>query len=278
MNVSEPGVLPGSQVYLHMPTEFARRHLFYSHIGGAYHCDAPYQVQRDYLESYIIFLVTEGQLDVDYRSQQLQAGPGQVVVLDCKYPQTYGMSHPGQFKWFHFTGNASQAYADLLYASKGAIIEGADPAVIGPMIDPILQMMAEDTVDEHRVSSLVHQIFAELLSTRHEPYRYADPVVRAAIAFIESHARENITLEQIAASVNLSPFHFARIFKKHTACTPHEYLTNTRLKQAMQMLKQSRLSLDNIADQCGFNSATHFIRCFRQHLDMTPGQYRQLRF
>ncbi|MDD2458297.1 MAG: AraC family transcriptional regulator [Eubacteriales bacterium] len=275
---NEPGVLYDSKIYPHVPSEFARKNLFYAHVGGSYHCTPPYRVQRDYLESYIIFLITDGLFAVDYRDEQLEARPGQIVLLDCKYPQAYWMVKTGRFKWFHFSGNASQAYLDLVYSSRGIVIDVAEPERISQKIDAILQMMAQDLVDEHHTSSLVHQIFAEVLSPQGETDRIPDPVIRNAILFIDSHFNESITLEQIAASVNLSPYYFLRLFKKYMDSTPHEYLTQARLKHAMRLLKQSRQSLDSIADQCGFNSATHFIRSFRQRLSMTPGQYRQLKF
>lgn len=275
---NEPGVLFDSKIYPHVPSEFARKNLFFAYIGGSYHCTPPYRVQRDYLESFIIFLVTDGLLAVDYRDEQLEARPGQIVLLDCKHPQAYWMVKSGRFKWFHFSGNASQAYLDLVYSSRGIVIDVAHPERIDPIMDEILQMMAQDRVDEHQTSSLIHQIFTEILSSPDASNHIQDPMIRSAIQFIDLHIQDSISLDQIAASVNLSPFYFLRLFKKHMDTTPHEYLTQARLKQAMHLLRQTRLSLDNIADHCGFNSATHFIRSFRQHLNMTPGQYRQLKF
>ena len=275
---NEPGVLVDSKIFPHVPSEFARRNLFFAHVGGSYHCAPPYRVQRDYLESFIIFLITDGLFAVEYRDEQLEARPGQIVLLDCKYPHAYWMIKTGRFKWFHFSGNASQAYLDLVYSGRGMVIDVADPNRIDQMIDEILQMMAQDLVDEHHASSLIHQIFAEILSQQTGTRSISDPVIQGAIQFIDSHRSESISLEQIAASVNLSPYYFLRLFKKHMDATPHEYLTQARLKQAMHLLRQTRLSLDAIAERCGFNSATHFIRSFRQHLNMTPGQYRQLKF
>lgn len=276
--LNEPGVLFDSWVGLHVPTEFAQRHLFYSHIGGSYHCDAPYRIDREYLESFIIFLVNEGQVAVDYRGQSFLAHAGQIILLDCKFPQSYWMDKPGRFKWFHFAGNASQAMYDVLTASRGPVFNPDDILSISTLIDLVILMMEKDNVDEYRTSSLIHQLLTALISPSSEASRVPQPSVRKAMDFIESHLSESITLNRIAEQVNLSPFYFNKLFKKHAACTPHEYLTNVRLKLAIRLLKQTSDSLEEISEQCGFNSATHFIRCFSQHIKMTPGQYRNMRY
>ena len=78
--------------------------------------------------------------------------------------------------------------------------------------------------------------------------------------------------------MELSSFHFARVFKKNTNITPHEYLLNVRIQNAKKLLYASGQSVEDIAKSCGFNSTSHFIRVFKKYTNITPKQFRQAQF
>lgn len=106
--------------------------------------------------------------------------------------------------------------------------------------------------------------------------RLDDLRMRRVIEFMMAHLEEDIGLEDLAASVNLSAFHFARMFKATTGTAPHRYLADLRLQAAKEMLAQGRLSIAEIAVACCFSSHANFSRAFRQHAGVTPLEYRQL--
>lgn len=273
----EPGVTSRSEIFFHIPTEFARDTLFFLHNGGHYWCEHPYKIQRDYLDLYIIFLILDGEMDTVYRGEHHVVGPNSILLIDCKQPHTYLVKNKSEMKWFHFSGNGSQNYANLLYGSKGFVFPDVDMPVMEPLFDQIISMMRANSVNEHRVSVAIHQILGELASPSSEPHQIMDQTIRAAIDFIEKNLEQPLTIDQIAASVNLSPFYFSRQFRKNVNCSPYSYLINARLKLAKQLLNQTTAPIDVVAEKCGFSSATHFIRAFRQNLSLTPGQFRQLR-
>ena len=72
----------------------------------------------------------------------------------------------------------------------------------------------------------------------------------------------------------MSKYHLSRIFKKYTGFSPYEYLLNERLTQE-NPLQNTRLSVEEIAQRVGFNSASHFIRMFRKYEGLTPLQFRK---
>ena len=73
----------------------------------------------------------------------------------------------------------------------------------------------------------------------------------------------------------MSKYHLSRIFKKYTGFSPYEYLLNERLTQGKTLLQNTRLSVEEIAQRVGFNSASHFIRMFRKYEGLTPLQFRK---
>jgi len=104
-------------------------------------------------------------------------------------------------------------------------------------------------------------------------------IVNQAKEYIEHHWRENLTLDQIAAQVFVSPFHFQRIFKKETGETPKEYLTRIRLEGAVQMIRVDlEKSVYHVGLDSGFSSQSVFARAFRQRYGVSATEFRNLPF
>lgn len=95
------------------------------------------------------------------------------------------------------------------------------------------------------------------------------------LTYVDSHYANEITLEQAAALVGFSKFHFSRLFKEFTNCTFYDYLSQTRIQAAKRLLSTGT-SITDIAFQTGFNSLTSFCRCFKKYTDLSPSEYRDL--
>jgi AraC family transcriptional regulator len=84
-----------------------------------------------------------------------------------------------------------------------------------------------------------------------------------------------ITLDALAAAVNLSPYHFARAFRATTGMTPHAFVTEQRLIVARDLLLRGDASVTEVAFSVGFSNVSHFRRLFRQRYGLTPAGLRQ---
>ncbi len=95
-----------------------------------------------------------------------------------------------------------------------------------------------------------------------------------AIEYINDNLEKDLTLAEIAASVGMSPYHFARAFKQATGLPPHQYLIKRRIEKAKSLLRQTHLAIAEIAYHVGFASQSHFTTLFRKHTGTTPKAYR----
>ncbi len=84
-----------------------------------------------------------------------------------------------------------------------------------------------------------------------------------------------MSLNDIAALVQMGPCHFARAFKESTGLSPHQYVLRRRIDRAVEMLKDERSSLAGIAYDLGFSSQGHFTTVFRKFTGTQPGSYRE---
>jgi AraC-like DNA-binding protein len=93
--------------------------------------------------------------------------------------------------------------------------------------------------------------------------------------FIENNFQNELLLEDIAAAVHLSKAHLARKFKETYQVTPNQFLVETRLKQATNLLKTTNLPVNEIVNLVGFYSTSSFIRLFKKELGITPMVFRK---
>ena len=86
---------------------------------------------------------------------------------------------------------------------------------------------------------------------------------------------EDISLDDLAVEANLSPFHFARMFKQSVGVPPRVYLTRLRVEKACELLEQTDLPITEIALEVGYSSSQVLARVFLKHMRMSPSDYRR---
>jgi len=98
--------------------------------------------------------------------------------------------------------------------------------------------------------------------------------VRQVTEFIEENLDKDLPLAELAAVVCMSPFHFARLFKRSTGVPPHRFVVRQRIARARGVLATPELSIAQISRMVGFRTPSHFTTVFRRVLGITPGTYR----
>ena len=98
--------------------------------------------------------------------------------------------------------------------------------------------------------------------------------IERAKEYITTHFTQDISLFEIAAYCYVSPFHFSRIFKTFTSCSPHQYLLAIRLQHAALLLRNTTQAVADVAFTSGFNSIEHFTAAFRQQYQCPPATFR----
>lgn len=107
-----------------------------------------------------------------------------------------------------------------------------------------------------------------------EDSRLSKSQLQNVFDYVHSHLDQDIALSDIAGILNLSQYHFCRLFKQSTGVTPHQYLTRCRIDRAKQLLKTTKLTITEIAFEVGLTNHSSFTRLFRQYMGMTPKAFR----
>jgi AraC family transcriptional regulator len=146
------------------------------------------------------------------------------------------------------------------------------------------ELMQEEAGQEMVIAAIMEQTVVHLLR-RHSNVRRSDELelsrvglvdrrVRRAVELMHAHLDRDLPLEEIAAAAYLSPFHFARLFKKVTGASPHAYLATLRAARAQTLLAETDLSVTEVSARVGYSSPSHFTKAFRQSTGLTPRAFR----
>lgn len=95
----------------------------------------------------------------------------------------------------------------------------------------------------------------------------------AALDYIADHLGDPLTVSQLARQVNLSPSAFSRLFREETGSSPYQFVKDTRLDRARELLEGRRLGVTDVSRTVGYTSCSHFIKEFRARFGSTPGDY-----
>jgi len=107
-----------------------------------------------------------------------------------------------------------------------------------------------------------------------QPISANDDVIQKAINYINSHYAQELSRENIAAAVYLSPSHFSYLFKQKTGVSFIDYLTTVRMQKAIELLA-TNMRINDIAEKVGYQSRNRFIINFRHFTGFTPTEYRK---
>ncbi len=93
--------------------------------------------------------------------------------------------------------------------------------------------------------------------------------------YVGEHLAEDISVEVLAEQVELSPYHFSRVFKQATGLSPLQFVTRERITRAQQLIRETSRSLIEVALEVGYTSPSHFAQVFRRIVGVTPTEFRE---
>jgi AraC family transcriptional regulator len=133
-------------------------------------------------------------------------------------------------------------------------------------LDSVEQAMAVTLVNGHAVRHRPVQIYRGGLGSAR---------LRRIKELVHAKMEDDLSLDEMAQSVGLSTAHFARMFRKSTGETPHQFVLRQRLERAKAMLRAPDARVLDVAVACGFKTQQHFAQVFRDVWGVSPTEYRQ---
>jgi AraC-like DNA-binding protein len=203
----------------------------------------------------------------------------------------------GELVWICHRGYAQSI---TLYTHPVLIIHATDESLQVDRVEIVLHLHVGDPLLDHITLVLKAAIAAEGITgrlysesitnalavhllSRHavcRPSAEACPgglpklKLQRAIEYVQAHLEHELLLTEIAAVAQMSPDHFARLFRQATGRTPHQYVVICRIERAKRLLSETEWPIIDIGRQVGFTDQSYFTAVFRKHVATTPKAYR----
>ena len=279
MLVHETGTCSGSDLYFSTPSEYARRMLFYMSTCGYYYTNYDYRIEREDYHNYMLFYICDGRLSLRSGSQTMVASAGQVGFLNCHEPHEYHTIGNTEFVWLHLDGsNTADFYQQAVQMHGGFVFDTPYAEQIkNGIYEIVFAFRNEQTLSEVRLSQKLYTLLVATVDTASQETGQTEEndTVSKAMHFIQEQYMNPISLLDVATHVNMSQFHFSRLFKKDCGYSPHEYLILTRLNRAKHLLKTTGLPVKVIAQKVGYQNVSSFTNAFTDRVGISPTLFRK---
>lgn len=221
-----------------------------------------------------------------------QAREGRSFVNDMLCGEMTLMSRdtPSEWSW-----NSTCDRLDVILApdalGDGSALDAADRFVFRDAeMETICRRLYREVSSGHaadplRMESFVLQLAASMMLRHsrtsgttlavHSPGGLTHNQAKRVIEYVEAHLNREVTLREMAQVLGLSPYHFARMFKRTMTTAPYQYVLERRMERAKAMLRAGDTSLLEIGLSTGFCDQSHFARTFRRMVGATPASFQR---
>jgi AraC-like DNA-binding protein len=149
----------------------------------------------------------------------------------------------------------------------------------------VLELWWADDIAAARLENLLFNLMIAVIDSysgwrdmtgllRSRPPSAIDPRIRRAIAFMRANVALDFDMGELAGEAGLSRAHFFALFQKETQTTPLVYANVLRVEAAIRKLTEEHRAIADVSLALGFSAPGHFSRFFRQHIGITPTEYR----
>ncbi|KAF3884930.1 MULTISPECIES: AraC family transcriptional regulator [Nostocales] len=266
------------------------RGMFFNHYGHPAHKSPEFQCTQ-----HIIGITGSGhsiasEHRIDGRAYTRYCQPGEVLFIPAEVRYSSNWQQAGNFSLIGFF---PKFFEQIVHESVRVRRVELIPQI--GLVDPFVQQVGLALKTDVEAGHPAGRVFGESLATglvihflknysvwqpqfsSHSEGRLSEQQLQKVADYVHDRLNQDISLSEMAGVLNLSQYHFCRLFKQSTGVTPHQYLTRYRIDRAKQLLLNTELTITEITFELGFNNHSSFTRLFKQYTGVTPKTFRASR-
>lgn len=248
---------------------------FYPEARGHY-------MERQRHDDNLLIYCTDGTGELETASWQGQIQAGQLILLPQGLGHLYRSSdsQPWSVFWVHFQGASTGVFTQYLGYREGkspVVDAGVSPALIGAFTSlmEVRRTGYSTRAFINAANQLRHLLTQTALEIRATQARGKQGLHLDQVqGFMLENIDQNLTLDMLAATANMSKFHFSNRYKKLTGYSPVKHFLNMKMEHACYLLDSGDLSVKAIASRLGYDDPLYFSRIFSKTIGMSPRGYR----
>lgn len=238
--------------------------------------------EREHERTYQIIYTISGSGVMKYKDKTFMLAKNHALLINCNNYHYYSTGPEGiwEYKWAHFKGPACAGFYRIINQNGVTPITVFDVSEINYCFDKAIKLVEDKTLDiDIKISSILMRMLTEIYINRNntpgnKKFETHKGLIDESIRFIENNYKDNLLIKDIARMHNFNECYFSRLFKKFTGLCPREYVIRVRIDRSKHLLKNSTLSIGEIALEVGFENVNNFIRDFKKYAGTTPLKFR----
>lgn len=290
------GIVDSTRI-IYTPSSFARSSLIHLQETGTLQAAYPHKSKRSGLDSYLFFMVADGEGRLVYDGKVYELGKGDCVFIDCKksYSHETGLisgsvenENLWSLQWCHFYGPNMNAIYRKYQERGGRPVFGTQQlAVYRTILDELYRIAgSDDYVRDMRIheklSSLLILLMEdawqddrEYMSETSMMYTHISSVdIQQVKDYLDRNFTKKITLDELASAFFINKYYLLSLFKERYGVTVNAYLNQVRITYVKQQLRFTDKTVEALAMELGI-ADTYLSRMFKKIEGITPGEYRK---
>lgn len=241
----------------------------------SYHLDSR-QREDCYLFQYT--LSGSGTLKVGDEKYTVDKGKGFLIHMpqENEYYFDEKSSEEWHFVYVRFKGDACASYCNHIMESFGNVLSlGENESGILSLFEIYRRASTGRIADSFTAERLVFDFLCRLCSNCMTEPETLSEIVKTAKQLVEKDFAVIDGIFELSQKVGVSQNHLSRTFSKEVKMSVQEYLTRTRLQNAVNLLAETEKTTDEISNLCGFSCGNYFCKVFRKYMGTSPMEYRK---
>lgn len=255
---------------------------FYLCYCGYANCEPLHSFGPAVRPNYIIHLIISGRgrYTVGDTAYELEAGQGFLIEPEVQTFYQADEKEPWSYLWIGFDGSRAKEYLADIGLGGQKVFRCLRTGELKTMLIDILKRNTYSVENEFLRESFLYSFFAilsdgvkteEISKQRHTENIY----VQKALEFIQNNYHYGIQVSEIADYVGVTRGYLHTLFTKELGQSPQAYLISFRITRAAELLAVTELTVEGVAQSCGYPDALVFSKLFKKRTGRTPSAYRK---
>ncbi|MET0378465.1 MAG: AraC family transcriptional regulator [Spongiibacteraceae bacterium] len=245
---------------------------------GFYPKASGHRMQRSSHATYLLIYCTGGSGELVLENKPVVVKPGDLLILPPGIAHNYAAStsDPWSIFWVHYQGDLSAAFTEFLQLEQPLFSIGIQPHLIAEF-ETLLALRKDGVTVTHfirgacRLKALLTEFACATVHSAGSRSIDMDQLLQ----HMQRHLGSELDLDALAATANLSKFHFIRRFRERTGHTPIQHFIHMKMQHACQLLDGSDEPIKRIASAVGYSDPLYFSRLFKRVMGVSPQHYRE---
>ena len=211
-----------------------------------------------------------------YGEKEIRFGNHDLLVMLPNERIHYKALEPWNITWVGLYGETVSKFMEFFdITPQNPIMHISLYNELNSIMDKIYNTSKDTSISSKlSITGLIYEFFSVLMQNANIT-KQNENIIKAALRIIDYNYTSPITINQIAERLSLNSSYFSRIFTEQTGMSPKQYILNKRMERAKELLKETDISVYEIAYSVGYEDQLYFSRIFKKHIGMPPLEFRK---